>query len=399
MKNDKNKAFCDKIHEISNILKDIVLSKEDFGLLGGNSGILLFLFVYSKWADDTTTQQLAINRLNRIIEDMETIEDMDWTFTAGFSGFAYFIEYLSSQDFIEIDTNEMLSEYDSYCHKVMLYSLWKKKYDYFYGGLGIGKYLLSRKDFPMKNDYLIDIIGVLYKTREIISDDKIVWFSSSSTSDQIEKDTYDFGIPHGLSGIIILLSQLYKNNINRIKISLLIEPLVQFVLSYKSAKPELSLYPSKFAKGEETYNSRLAWCYGDLSVAIALWHASQALCRKDWEQESKTILLHASKRRDLQNNGVVDAGLCHGTSGIAHIFDRMYRNTGLPECKEAANYWFEQTLKMAKFEDGLAGYKALHLDGLQNEYGLLEGIAGIGLSLISYVSDIDSSWDECLLLS
>ncbi len=30
---------------------------------------------------------------------------------------------------------------------------------------------------------------------------------------------------------------------------------------------------------------------------------------------------------------------------------------------------------------------------------LLEGIAGIGLAMISAVSDIEPIWDECLLLS
>ena len=34
-----------------------------------------------------------------------------------------------------------------------------------------------------------------------------------------------------------------------------------------------------------------------------------------------------------------------------------------------------------------------------NEYNLLDGIAGIGLSLISAISSIEPQWDECLLLS
>ena len=73
----------------------------------------------------------------------------------------------------------------------------------------------------------------------------------------------------------------------------------------------------------------------------------------------------------------------------------------MPECKDAAAYWINQTLCMARFEDGLAGYKTWQGDkrGFQNEYGLLEGIAGIGLALLSFLSDEDPTWDECLLLS
>ena len=47
---------------------------------------------------------------------------------------------------------------------------------------------------------------------------------------------------------------------------------------------------------------------------------------------------------------------------------------------------------MAKFEDGLAGYKKYRMEeygGWTNDYGFLEGVSGIGLALISAVSDIE----------
>lgn len=73
----------------------------------------------------------------------------------------------------------------------------------------------------------------------------------------------------------------------------------------------------------------------------------------------------------------------------------------MDECKHAAAYWIEQTLDMAKFTDGLAGYKTWQggVLGYETRYGLLEGIAGIGLVLLSYYYEIEPTWDECLLLS
>jgi lantibiotic modifying enzyme len=99
---------------------------------------------------------------------------------------------------------------------------------------------------------------------------------------------------------------------------------------------------------------------------------------------------------------VRDAGICHGTAGIAHIFNRLYRTTKQYRFQEAANYWCLETLKMSKFEDGFAGYKTWHTEeygGWQPCNNLLEGIAGIGLSLLSFVMPEDPAWDECLLLS
>jgi hypothetical protein len=78
----------------------------------------------------------------------------------------------------------------------------------------------------------------------------------------------------------------------------------------------------------------------------------------------------------------------------------MWWDTRLPEFKNAADYWMNETLKMAKFEDGLAGYKVWYGEqGWLNEYCLLEGIAGIGLALMTYYYEVEPIWDECLLLS
>lgn len=88
---------------------------------------------------------------------------------------------------------------------------------------------------------------------------------------------------------------------------------------------------------------------------------------------------------------------------IGHIFYRAWWNTKIPEFKDAADYWFEQTLKMAFFEDGLAGFKAFEMPDQKptwvNKYGLLEGIAGIGLAMLTYDNKMEPVWDECLLLS
>ena len=123
--------------------------------------------------------------------------------------------------------------------------------------------------------------------------------------------------------------------------------------------------------------------------------------RQDWIDKALEVLIFAAtKRRDLQQNRVRDACFCHGTAGIGHIFYRMWWNTRMPEFKDVANYWFNETLKMSKFEDGLAGYKVWHTeDGYVNQMGILEGIAGIGLALLSYYYDMEPTWDECLLLS
>lgn len=56
-----------------------------------------------------------------------------------------------------------------------------------------------------------------------------------------------------------------------------------------------------------------------------------------------------------------DAGLCHGSAGVAMIFHYMYRQTGDERLRAACDFWHEQTLAHARWEDGIAGYKFFFL--------------------------------------
>lgn len=74
--------------------------------------------------------------------------------------------------------------------------------------------------------------------------------------------------------------------------------------------------------------------------------------------------------------------------------------TKIQQFKNASEYWVNETLKYSKFPDGLVGYKTAFGNSLFNEYNLLEGIAGIGLSLLASLDRARlSSWDSLFLLS
>ena len=78
----------------------------------------------------------------------------------------------------------------------------------------------------------------------------------------------------------------------------------------------------------------------------------------DWVNTALRILHHTTNRRDLQINSIRDAGFCHGSAGVAHIYWNLYLKTGLQEFLYANDYWLQITMQMAKYDDGLAGFKA-----------------------------------------
>jgi lantibiotic modifying enzyme len=161
-------------------------------------------------------------------------------------------------------------------------------------------------------------------------------------------------------------------------------------------------FPSWISTDYPVSGSRLAWCYGDLGIGMSLWQAAQVTGNKAWRKKAIDTLIHTTGRRNPKENAVIDAGLCHGAAGIAHIYNRVYHHTGNEIFKELALHWLEVTMKLAVYEDGYAGYKAWHTEkygGWVAEAGLLEGVAGIGLMLISMIAEIVPGWDRCLFLS
>ncbi|MEW7278161.1 lanthionine synthetase LanC family protein [Aquimarina sp. 2201CG1-2-11] len=151
----------------------------------------------------------------------------------------------------------------------------------------------------------------------------------------------------------------------------------------------------------DDFNSRLAWCYGDLGIGIFLLRVAETLKDEQLYKESLAILKKTTKRRDKEEASVVDAGLCHGACGILNIYNYLYKKTGDSLFKSAADFWAQETLQMATVKDGFAGYAAWHgsKEKWIPEVSLLEGVAGIGLTIISYLTSAEMKWDECLLIS
>jgi hypothetical protein len=392
-------------NKINNIVD--VFSKRninDVGLFTGETGIILAALYHAKYSSNNIQNHTGLELLNKLFNKIESNANVVWTFCSGIAGIGWLVEFASKYKFIESNTNYILGELDKHLAKAFVYLLSIKYWDFLHGAIGIGFYYLKRfeeSDFSKNN---IDLILDFLEENAIIEiDNKKKWINLLHL--EPKRVGINISLSHGISSIIVFFLKIYQINIEQKRVEKLIVSAINYLLSQEIDKSQYGSFFPTFSIETEKYlhKSRLAWCYGDLGIATTLYQAGMLLQRNDWIYKSLEILIYAAeKRRDLEQNMVVDAGLCHGTAGIGHIFYRMWWNTKMPEFKHAADYWFKQTLMMAKFEDGLAGYKVWHGDkygGWINDYGLLEGIAGIGLALMTYYYELEPTWDECLLLS
>ena len=84
-----------------------------------------------------------------------------------------------------------------------------------------------------------------------------------------------------------------------------------------------------------------------------------------------------------------------------HIFDYLYKETKELIFKEAGAHWCDEGLKMDVHGETYAGYMKWQGGddaGWRPENNVLEGLAGIGLAIISHLEPEQMEWNQCLLI-
>lgn len=390
----------DKLDEIARVLLNS--KTEKISLTGGRCGIALFHFYYGRYAQSEVHLDKGAELVLGSLKDLRKYPTSD-SFASGISGILWTVNHLVRNDFVELDTADFLSDMEEKMLDSMMDSAKKNHYDFFYGALGVGFYFFSSPLFNSYQQKLEELLSVLEKNGQPALGGSLKWETILNAREM--KVGCSLGLAHGMSVIVRFCSKYYLHYPENEKVEKLAERTINYILNQKLPEGHHSVFANHALESYsdndgKDRNSRLAWCNGDLGIAYSLFMASKSFGRSDWKEESLNILLQSTYRKKLEKNKVYDAGLCHGTAGIAHIYRRMFLNTGMQEFEKASLYWYDQTLKMATHKDGLAGYMSLYSEDVwEKKEGLLEGIAGIGLSFVSVVSGEEPAWDEALLLS
>ena len=181
----------------------------------------------------------------------------------------------------------------------------------------------------------------------------------------------NLGMAHGVPGAIALVARFVHRGIEPARSRALLDDAVELVATV--ASPYLLWLPPPAGESR-----RLAWCYGDLGVAVALIGAGvYANHARAYERGLELARGAASWTVDVD-----ETGLCHGIAGVAHLFNRLAQATGDNELATAARNWFARLL----------GRTDPARDG-----SFLLGRAGITLALHAATTDVEPTWDRLLL--
>jgi lantibiotic modifying enzyme len=265
-------------------------------------------------------------------------------------------------------------------------SPWLHDYDLINGLAGIGIYALSRLPNPEALNCLELVVEHLASNAETDSDG-VTWFTRPELlpdwQRQIAPDGYyNLGMAHGVPGVISLLGNICAAGVANPTAARLLEGAVDWLLAQRCPSNAGPAFPAWVVPGGDNRPGPLFWCYGDPGVSSALLSAALGSARDDWVSEAVELALRVVSRTPILMQ-TDDAGICHGTAGLAHIFNRFWQVTGEDAFSASAKSLLERTAEL------------LHNT---TSRGFLEGSAGIGLVLLSALGS-SPDWDAALGMS
>jgi lantibiotic modifying enzyme len=372
-----------RLQEIGKALATV--DNDQPSLLGGAPGLALFHFYLGQATGDMVEKGFSFP-----------------TFSGGLAGLGWTITHLTRQGFFEADLADILGELTEPLRQSMMEYMKRGEYDYLHGALGIALYFLERSDLPETPGILLALVEELARQAQTDAQGGLKW--ESEIDIKTKQRGFNLSLSHGQASIIDILGRMVAAGYGGEQARPLLDGAVTYLLYHELPENTrgTTIFPSRIIPGEPLAGSRLGWCYGDLGAGQVLLRTGLRLGVKSWQEKGLAVLRHSMARRDPREAAINDAGLCHGSAGIAHIYNRLWQETGDAAFAETAQFWYNFTLQLATFSDGLAGYKAWRTPeygGWVNEAGLLEGVAGIGLTLISALYPLEPAWDRCLLLS
>ncbi len=385
-----------QIKEILDNLHDELDSyQQNMSLVSGVAGISLFKFTYYKYFREGTFDLAYNDRLNNLIESSANIDYP--AFAGGKSGINWFFSFLYSQGVLDANDWKLITGDNQTLAIAAINFLQNDYYDPLHGGIGIARQLLY-----LKNNISVSFFSRVFETlNHILSKGGDMFRHFNTDNGVLELNKTNLGLSHGITGILKFCIDCYNKGVCKQQSQTFALNIIDYLIGNTLSDRTKSYFASiNDSKSPSQQASRLGWCYGDLGIAYILFKAGTTFNDENVKNFALDVLYHSTERRQYEQTQVTDAGICHGSSGIAHIYNRLWDKTKDAVFAEACRYWIKRTIEYSMYPDGIAGFKAYSNVRYmyENNVGLLEGATGVGLVLLSYLTK-NFDWDYCIMLN
>ncbi|MDK2564231.1 lanthionine synthetase C family protein [Romboutsia sedimentorum] len=284
-------------------------------------------------------------------------------------------------------------------------------YDAISGISGVLNYcMLFKDDMKKEINKMLKYIVNLSKYKKNMEIEVPGWYiESNNLHTKKEKEIwangfFNIGLSHGIPSLLINLCNAKQLGIEVDGQQEAIEKFSSFLFNYRL--DEKNGYGWNYTVSFEDYKNntrpqeycRDAWCYGTPGVAYSLLIAGKTLNNNEYINYAIESMKIAAKR----SKDAISPTFCHGYSGIAYISNRFYELTNINEfksislelCDKVISFYNEKNrfnfIDVEKKEDKICYY---------NSVGIIEGVVGIILTLLSIKNGRKTPWDTAFSLN
>ncbi len=374
-------------------------------LADGLAGVALFYAYLAQAEQNEAHAATAMAVLAQMIEGVGA-QPLPSALYTGLAGIAWTLTHLQGRLF-EPDPDTVGPFIDQTLLATLAHAPWRYDYDLMSGLTGIGVYWVARMPDPLAVvglEQTVDRLAELaiYRPEGITWWTDPAWLSPDGRA-QLPHGCYDAGVAHGVAGVIALLAQICALGCAVAKARPLLDGAVAWLLAQTLPAGAVARFPTWVQPDGQRPPSRLAWCYGDLGIAVALLRAARFVNQPTWAVTALE-LAHTTAQRAQAQEDVRDTGLCHGFASIGHLCNRLYQATSAMIFAETAQLWWARALAHRQPGHGIGGFLALGPESAATlqwlaDPGLIGGAAGIGLALLAAVYPLPPDWDQMMLIT
>jgi lantibiotic biosynthesis protein len=385
-----------KAQQQSEKISDIIINcpAANDSLFGGELSVVLYCYYLYEATGIEAYGEAAIARLEKVLLDFSDGKArlQGPYYCNGVGGLFYLLVLFASKGLLGTGIKKILKKQAGQLFKYAALGIEHDCNDFVHGSFGL-LHCFNLYAVSLKDDSFLQSFLRLVEEKYLRKNDS--WIISAIGHPD-EKKTVNLSLAHGQAGLLILLMQAYNIGGITPQVKSLLQRNAAYLLACKREvlpPGHYNFFPAAIDLQTKaiTANERLAWCYGDLGQALFLYKAAAFFNSDHFRIEADSICIKTTERVTYNTTLLQGAQVCHGMGGVAHFYQLLGELSGLECCKKSSAFWMEQAIGAA--DDDIA---KVYSPGRQLD--VIEGLPGIGLVLMSYLSAKRLDWGKMILL-
>jgi lantibiotic modifying enzyme len=330
---------------------------DNIGIMHGKMGIAIFFFHLARMTKNTFYYTYASELIDEIYGSVYKGTGID--FENGLAGIGFGIEYLVQNGFIEADTDEVLANIDERIFEGLVIDI-PEDINILSGLIGYGAYYFMR----LKNSHCTNRIIK-------ITNQKALNLIITEIEKKIDKklgifgEQLQFDIVTNYFTLIWFISEVQKYKFCKTTDNF-IEKIKMITKLRNNATPKFK-------------NDRLLDLLANYKLEELLYGEVRSDTRKFSNIDHSNPQLDSIFRSS--NYWINDLSIRYGRAGISLIYQELYRITKKQEFLESLGFLLSDNREIELIDNEYLGFDS-NYPGSSLNLGLLEGISGIGLSIL-----------------